>query len=99
MQDNNIVHRDIKPENTFLDEHGRLVIGDFGLGHVFRHVIGIGLEAMGTDDFWHCTAGECGTPGYMAPEMLRDEYYSYKADNFSVGVIFYELVFGRVSCS
>lgn len=39
----------------------------------------------------------CGSLGYMEPEMLRNEHYSYKVDNFSVGAIFYELVFGRVS--
>lgn len=59
--------------------------------------MGGGLEAMGTDDFWHRTSGECGTPGYMAPEMLCYELYSYKVDNFSIDVIFYEPVFGRVS--
>lgn len=39
----------------------------------------------------------CGSLGYMEPEMLRNEHYSYKVDNFSVSAIFYELVFGRVS--
>lgn len=59
--------------------------------------MGSGLEAMGNEEVWPCTSGEYGTPGYMTPEMLRDEHYSYKVENFSVGVLFYELVFGRVS--
>lgn len=97
LQDHDIVHRNIKPENIFLDKHGQLVISDFGLGRVFRHVMGSGLEAMGTEDFWHHTAGECGTPRYMALEMLGDEHYSNKTDGFSIRVIFYKLVFRRVS--
>lgn len=71
MQDHNI-----KLENIFLSVHGRLVIDDFGLGHIFRCNIGVGLEAMGSDDFWRCTSGECGTAEYMAPEMIRNEFYS-----------------------
>ena len=54
-------------------------------------------EVLSYDDHWHRTKGKCGAPGYIAPEVIRDDHYSYKVDSFSVGVMFYELVFGRVS--
>lgn len=38
---------------------------------------------------------KCGTPGYAAPEMLREQGYSYKCDMFSLGVVFFNLLTGK----
>ena len=76
-----MIHRDLKSDNIFIDEHSCLLIGDFGLCHHFNTYSGIELEAMATDEFWHRTSGECGTPGYMAPEMQCNELYSYYQDS------------------
>lgn len=97
MHNQNIVHCDLNPDNVFMDEHGHLVIGDFGLGHLFKgHQVRI-EKMYSYDDYWHRTSGKCGTLGYMAPELIRGNHYSYKVDSFSIGHMFYELVFGRVS--
>ena len=74
-----IMHRDIKPENLILrDEAGyELVLVDFGLG-----------EFVHNKEFLF---KRCGTPGYVAPEVLEDKKYTTKADIFSAGVILYIL--------
>jgi len=73
-----IMHRDLKPENIILkSENGfEIVIADFG----FASFKGKNLLFK-----------RCGTPGYVAPEILEDREYDEKVDIFSAGVIFYIL--------
>ena len=81
MHSKNIMHRDIKPENLILKDMENsydIKLADFGLATVVT------------------TQGEylfkrCGTPGYVAPEILADEKYDQKVDVFSAGVILYIL--------
>lgn len=75
----NIVHRDLKPENLIFrnDELSSLVIIDFGLATVYQ-----GKPLM----------TRCGSPGYVAPEILNNLGYDCKSDCFSVGVIMYILL-------
>jgi len=72
-----IVHRDIKPANLIIDKAGRLKILDFGIARM-----------LGTAS----NTGTIGTPGYMAPEQIRGETVDHRADLFSIGVVFYELM-------
>ena len=72
------IHRDIKPSNLIVDRSGRLKILDFGIARL-----------MGTSSN---TTGVVGTPGYMAPEQILDGPVDYRADLFSIGVVFYELL-------
>ena len=79
----NIVHRDLKPENLLLaskENNWDLKIADFGLATVIE---GEKLYLR------------CGSPGYVAPELLQEKGYNCQADMFSVGVIFYIILTGR----
>ena len=77
-----VLHRDIKPENIFLTQDGVVCkLGDFGLAKVSsgEHV----AQQANT---------QCGTPDYMAPEVLEGSEYSRPADVFSLGGVVYALV-------
>ena len=82
LESQSIVHRDLKPENIImhsLESHDTFKIADFGL-------------ACLTSD---TQSLRCGSPGYIAPEILNKQSYDCKADVFSVGVLLYILLSGR----
>ncbi len=80
----NMIHRDVKPANLMLDEDGRLVLTDFGIAKI---VIGTQFTASG---------GMVGTPAYMAPEQGLGEPGDERSDIYSLGVILYQLLTGRL---
>uniref|UniRef100_A0A8C5GTH8 Calcium/calmodulin-dependent protein kinase type 1D-like n=1 Tax=Gouania willdenowi TaxID=441366 RepID=A0A8C5GTH8_GOUWI len=82
LHENSIVHRDLKPENLLyysMDENAKIMVSDFGLSKTVEHGV------MST---------ACGTPGYVAPEVLAQKPYSKAVDCWSIGVITYILLSG-----
>lgn len=78
-----VVHRGLKPHNIFLTPEGRVKLTDFGIAQVADLTA---LARAGT---------VMGTPGYMAPEQVKGLPIDHRADLFSAGVIFYEMLTGR----
>ncbi|KAL2461431.1 CBL-interacting serine/threonine-protein kinase 9 [Abeliophyllum distichum] len=79
-----VYHRDLKPENLLLDSYGVLKVSDFGLSALSKQVREDGLLHTA-----------CGTPNYVAPEVLTDKGYDgTSADVWSCGVILFVLMAG-----
>ncbi len=90
-----VLHRDVKPENILLGDFGVVYLADWGLATVFG-ASEITLHEKGSMPP-PATTGSGGTPGYMAPEVLRGEWVTVdlRADLFALGVILYEILTGK----
>lgn len=77
----NVVYRDLKPENILLDIEGHVKLADFGLAKA-------GVQ--------HDRAAKsfCGSPAYLAPEMLTDAGVGKPSDVYQLGAVLYELLLG-----
>jgi serine/threonine protein kinase len=88
--DEGIVHRDIKPENILLDKKGRVKIADFGIAKLVGQTTVPDAGLTGAGDV-------VGTLNYMAPEQREKPLtVDHRADIFSLGVVFYELLTGEL---
>ena len=79
LEDRNIIHRDMKPENIVFSAKG---VYDMPV------LIDLGFATFEKD--FRLLFTRCGTPGYVAPEVLNDKDYTCKADLFSLGVAFFQ---------
>ena len=76
-----VVYRDLKPDNVVFDSEGHALLTDFGLAK----------QDLNLDDL---TKTYCGSPAYMAPEMLRRSGHGLAIDWYQVGVLLYEMLIG-----
>jgi serine/threonine-protein kinase len=79
-----IIHRDIKPGNILIDQHGRVKVLDFGLA-----------QMLDLSQFT-ITGTVMGTPAYMSPEQLEAGKADERSDIWSLGVVIYEMLSGRL---
>ncbi|CAO3651297.1 unnamed protein product [Mucor hiemalis] len=79
LHENNIVYRDLKPENILIDASGHVKLTDFGFAKRVQ------------DMTWTV----CGTPDYLAPEIILSKGYTKAVDWWGLGVLIFEMVVGR----
>lgn len=75
-----IIYRDIKPENILMGQDGYLYLADFGLA-----------KEMTNRDY---TTSFCGTPEYLAPEIIQNKGHHHAVDWWSIGILIYEMIVG-----
>lgn len=81
-----VAHRDLKPENVLVADDGRLLLTDFGTA----------LLEGARRVTWTAASASLGTPDYMAPEQIEGKRGDERTDVYSLGVVLYELLTGRV---
>ena len=74
----NIIYRDLKPENLLIDIKGNLKLTDFGFAKIIKSR----------------TYTLCGTPEYLAPEILLQKWHGKPVDWWCLGILIYEMIVG-----
>ncbi|EGR29853.1 protein kinase domain protein [Ichthyophthirius multifiliis] len=83
LQKQQIIHRDLKPANILFDKNNNVFkISDFGFARIAQNQNFL-MDSL------------VGTPLYMSPQILKNQKYSAKCDIWSIGLIFYQLIYGK----
>jgi serine/threonine protein kinase len=77
-----IIHRDIKPANILVTEEFDVKLADFGVAQL--------------EEATHTNIGNAGSPAYMSPEQLTDRELTHQTDIYSLGVVLFQLLAGRL---
>lgn len=80
LHESNIIYRDLKPENILLGEDGYIRLADFGLAKIIE-------QDVEPNSF-------CGTPEYLAPEMIQGSGHDKTLDWWALGILIYEMIIG-----
>lgn len=81
LQSFDLIYRDLKPENILIQQNGYIKLADFGFIKKIKP--------------WERTFTLCGTPEYMAPEVIMNVGHGRAADWYTLGILLYELTVGR----
>lgn len=84
MHSRGVMHRDLKPENIIFKQSSEIDIA----------IVDLGFATLESD--YKKLFIRCGTPGYVAPEILNDKEYDCKVDVYSCGIIFYMIITGKI---
>lgn len=80
LHNKHIIYRDLKPENILMDEDGYICLTDFGLAKILKD----NAQAFSF----------CGTPEYLAPEILNEKGHTFPVDWWALGILTYEMIVG-----
>ncbi len=86
MHSRGVIHRDLKPSNILLDGEGNAYLSDFGLARITDASLNMGEDSLHT----------AGSPAYIAPELIQGERADHFSDIYSLGVLLYQMLCGRL---